>query len=148
MICSHKRTIWRVCLICSGNRRVTRCQHVHHCREPLVQACKGGLNILLSKPHLSEQPRGAARVFCQSPLWGLRACEAISLFSVCQHVKSEIASYLAMTTLSCQSPLGGLRACEAISLFSVCHHVKGEIASYLAMTKPALHQLFACLFWD
>ena len=40
----------------------------------------------------------------------LRTCEAISLFSVCHHVKGEIASYLAMTTLSCQSPLGGLRA--------------------------------------
>ena len=29
---------------------------------------------------------------CQSPLWGLRACEAISLFSVCWLWKGEIAT--------------------------------------------------------
>ena len=51
--------------------------------------------------------------FCQSPLWGLRACrllviarhEAISLLSLCQPSTPEIATYLAMTGLSVKQSL-------------------------------------------
>ena len=54
---------------------------------------------------------------------------AISLFSVCQPWKTEIASCLAMTGVL------SLRACEAISLLSVCPPQTTEIATFLATPR-------------
>ena len=78
--------------------------------------------VLFVKAPLGGCERSAAISHLSKPRWGLRAlgvslraCEAISLLSVCERYNGEIASYLA-TVLFVKAPLGGCERRRFLSL--------------------------------
>ena len=117
-----------VCLPTPNNRD----RHVpRDDRSIVIASLRSNLSLFFSEPERRDRfvPRDD-RI----------PCEAISLLSVCQLWKGEIATSLAMTGVL------SLRACVAISILSVCQPGTTEIASFLAMTEfPAKQSLF-CLF--
>ena len=60
-----------------------------------LRAQRGNLSFLFVSPSQPRSPRSSRRQVVLS----LRACEAISLFAVCQTFTTEIATFLAMTGL-------------------------------------------------
>ena len=128
----------------------------------VIASLRSNLSFLPASPGQPRSPRCARNdsrrtlrsnlFFCvaspgqpRSPgsfVLSLRACEAISLLTVCQRKTTEIATFLAMTRYNrdCRAALAmtAEKPCEAISLLTVCQRKTSEIATFLAMTGCSL----------